>query len=364
MRMRIGNRSPRAGWVRLLIGGLLAVALGATAPSAEDCVGFNHTTVQSKLVNGRWKVVDGNHWILDFGSSQTNADRARDVIKFYKMTSICFIGRGVAPKPFMYFKVGAGYPVGSMAGQDALSFNPWNAWPHWTGSTWQVRDCGTVLADVGNNNALAWEVSNLMFYNRFRTKVFVGGRVDPGMTYFLVDQAYRPSISLAVTLRPQETSQWCWAASARMAMEYLGKSVSQCTQANDALSRSDCCNITMCPNPVANDPCVQPGWPNFAKYGFSSKGVNSALSWEDLWIQFACKRKPVAFAWAWVGGGGHMMVARGARVNADGSYMVQINDPWSPCTGGTRWITYATYVSQANSHTHMADIYDITNGGI
>ena len=365
MNMILQYKADRAGWARLALGAVFAAALAVATPApAEDCIPFNYNNVQSQLINGTWKVVDGNMWMMDFGTSQANANRARDVIKHYKMTSQCFIGRGVAPKPIMYYKVGSGFPKGSMSGQDGLDFNPWNAWPYWTGSSWQVRDCGVGVGDVGNDVNLAWDASNMIYYNHLRTKVYIGGRANAGMTYFLEDDAYRPSVSLPVTLRSQETSQWCWAASGKMAMEFLGKVVQECTQANDLFGRTDCCNIKLCPNPAGSEEaCVSPGWPQFAKYGFTSNTVNSAMSWEDLWTQFSCKRKPVAFSWAWVGGGGHMMIARGARVNADGSYMVQINDPLNPCAGNTRWITYDAYISQAGSYNHMSDIYDITKGG-
>jgi hypothetical protein len=44
----------------------------------EDCLGFNPDNVQAVNIGGRWKVVDGSHWILDFGTSQANAEKARD----------------------------------------------------------------------------------------------------------------------------------------------------------------------------------------------------------------------------------------------------------------------------------------------
>ena len=61
---------------------------------------------------------------------------------------------------------------------------------------------------------------------------------------------------LQVTLRPQKTGMWCWAASGQMVMEYLGKPVEQCIQANNRLNRSDCCKS---PTP---DECVMGGWPD------------------------------------------------------------------------------------------------------
>src|SRR5262245_40017709 len=69
--------------------------------------------------------------------------------------------------------------------------------------------------------------------------------------------------SQAVTLRPQETGMWCWAASGEMVMDFLGTNVSQCDEANKRFGRTDCCH-----NPVPNA-CINGGWPEFDKYGFT-----------------------------------------------------------------------------------------------
>ena len=157
---------------------------------------------------------------------------------------------------------------------------------------------------------------------------------------------------LAVELLPQQTSQWCWAASGEMIMKYLGTDISQCTQANYRFGQSNCC---ISPTPV---PCVKAGWPQFTHWGFNSNTTNSgtALSFIDLENQFAAN-DPVAFSWAWTGGGGHMMVARGIKKP---SQMVYINDPWAPNVGNVKWIAYSAYVSGSN-YNHLADIYNIIN---
>ena len=62
---------------------------------------------------------------------------------------------------------------------------------------------------------------------------------EPGSTVAGAECAPVPATSLAVTLRPQETGMWCWAASGEMVMEYLGRAVSQCTQANDEFGRTN-----------------------------------------------------------------------------------------------------------------------------
>ena len=165
----------------------------------------------------------------------------------------------------------------------------------------------------------------------------------------------RPVIaSLNVTLRPQETSLWCWAASGEMVMEFLGKSVSQCDEANKRFGYTNCCNS---PTPSA---CVNGGWPEFDKYGFTFKTTsNAALNWSEVKNQIYCKSKPFAFTWHWPGGGGHMMVAFGYVTIGTAKY-VAVNDPGPPNIGDQYMITYDYYVSSTGDHTHWNDYYDVT----
>lgn len=171
-----------------------------------------------------------------------------------------------------------------------------------------------------------------------------------------------PISNLPVTLHSQETSMWCWAASGQMVMDYLGNNVAQCTQANNRFNRTDCpCNQCGA-NPVQNPPCVIGGWPEFGDYGFTfQRTSDNALSWTELTEELSrgprCGRTPVAFSWHWNGGGGHMMVVTG-YLNLLGQRFVVIHDPWGPCTGDTRVITYAAYVSGGH-YTHWDDFYEI-----
>ena len=163
----------------------------------------------------------------------------------------------------------------------------------------------------------------------------------------------QPLKSLAVPMKAQETAYWCWAAVGEMCMDFLGTDVSQCDQANKRFGRTDCCNS---PTP---GPCLNGGWPEFAKYNFTfSQTTNTALSWSQLTEQIYCKEKPVAFVWHWDGGGGHIQVARGYATLDSGSY-VFVNDPMPTNLGTTRIITYSAYVS-GPGYTHWDDFYDIT----
>lgn len=179
--------------------------------------------------------------------------------------------------------------------------------------------------------------------------LFVGGCCYPNV-----------SESLSVTLHPQETNSWCWAASGQMVMDYLGHDVSQCTQANNRFGRNDCCN-----SPVPNA-CVRGGWPEFSKYGFTSIHTSdAALSWDDLKKEISrsnsCGNRPFCFTWHWTNGGGHMMTAIGYKsLSLLGMTLnfVEVNDPWPPNVGTHKWISYSSYVS-GDDHTHWDDYYQV-----
>jgi broad specificity phosphatase PhoE len=94
-------------WVRtlkMLMIGLSLIGLVASKalsqPVTEDCIGFQATNLKIKLFNNRWKIVDGNHWILDFGGNKAEADKALWVITTYGYDQQCFIGR---PGPSMTY---------------------------------------------------------------------------------------------------------------------------------------------------------------------------------------------------------------------------------------------------------------------
>src|SRR6185295_17636717 len=130
---------------------------------------------------------------------------------------------------------------------------------------------------------------------------------------------------IPVKLHPQETDAWCWAASGEMIMDYLGRQVPQCEQANKALGRDDC-SCTECSRPIQDAACVAGGWPEFFRYGFRyERTSNRALSWAQLKREISHDR-PVAFSWHLGGYGGHMMVAVGFFVR-DGVRYVEVLDP-------------------------------------
>src|SRR5262245_11148967 len=87
--------------------------------------------------------------------------------------------------------------------------------------------------------------------------------------------------SVSATLRAQEQSNWCWAASGQMIMNFLGVNVTQCQEANQRSGRTDCCS-----NPGG---CNFTGWPEFAANGFVfDLTSDTALTWAQVRSQIFC----------------------------------------------------------------------------
>lgn len=74
----------------------------AGAMPGEDAIAFDPEGVVAQQSGGQWIVTDGSSRMLDFGTNETNAVRAVEVIKRYRFTRQCFVGR---PHPgMMYFR--------------------------------------------------------------------------------------------------------------------------------------------------------------------------------------------------------------------------------------------------------------------
>ena len=98
------------------------IVFSKTLPFDEDCIRFNPMTAEVKQINGRWKIVDGNHWMFDFLSDEAEARGSLAVIKHYSMAQSCFIGR---PHPsFLYLLVSGRPPEGPKMGESCNEFVP------------------------------------------------------------------------------------------------------------------------------------------------------------------------------------------------------------------------------------------------
>lgn len=149
-------------------------------PIAEDCVSFNPATTTVSNIDGRWKVVDGSHWLFDFGDNKAEALQTLRIIKYYKMNSSCFVGR---PDPsFSYLLVNGRAPQGSMTGEDCVSFNPNTINVTNINGSWKIVDGNHWLFDFGSAENEARTAYEIIKKYGFTRSCFVG-RPDASFQY-------------------------------------------------------------------------------------------------------------------------------------------------------------------------------------
>lgn len=176
--------------------------------------------------------------------------------------------------------------------------------------------------------------------------------------------------SFDVPLIGQMAQNWCWAASAQMAMQALGApedSVRQEDQAGRSFLTPEQCYSNACAEPPGRTSatCAFGGFPQFYKFGFDSEvtPLYRPLTWSELWQELGCKR-PVVFAREDLDSGqrsgiGHMVVATSAGI-ADNGPWIAVNDPAPPCQGSKRSETYDEYRG-GTSKAHWIDYYSLRN---
>jgi len=79
-----------------------SIAITRAQDPKEDCIGFNPDRIQVQYIRGRWKIVEGNHWIMDFGYKYNEAVLSLQIIRKYRFDQICYVGRPGAS--MTYFK--------------------------------------------------------------------------------------------------------------------------------------------------------------------------------------------------------------------------------------------------------------------
>ncbi len=168
-------------WTRKVAAASVAQPLKPLRPSGTgDCVRFDPATVSIHQVKGNWKIVDGDHWLFDFGPSQAAAHQSLNVIRHYRMDRLCFIGR---PDPlFSYLLAKGGSPSGAMAGEDCVAFDPKTITVSKLQGSWKIVSGRRWLFDFGQSQTEARQALAAIRRYGFSQSCFVG-RPDADFTY-------------------------------------------------------------------------------------------------------------------------------------------------------------------------------------
>jgi hypothetical protein len=154
--------------------------LGARPSVSEDCVGFNPSTAKLAYISNHWKIVDGSHWMFDFGNNKSEAQKTLNIIKHYGMTDSCFVGRPQAS--FQYMRVNSHAPSGAYPGEDCISFNPNTIAVKKVNGRWKIVDGNHYMFDFGNKGAEAKQAFAIIKKYGFSKSCFVG-RPNPSFEY-------------------------------------------------------------------------------------------------------------------------------------------------------------------------------------
>jgi hypothetical protein len=153
----------------------------------EDCLPFNRSQVGVIQAGGRWKVAEGgSHWMIDTGTSKSEAERIVEIINHYDLSKMCFVGRPRCDdvKPMMYWLNDSGQaPSGSLSGEDCIPFDPDNLAVVEIAGRWKVVEGSHWILDFGSGEGNAIAALHFIRKHQFDQICFVG-RPDASVTYF------------------------------------------------------------------------------------------------------------------------------------------------------------------------------------
>jgi hypothetical protein len=128
---------------------------------------------------------------------------------------------------------------------------------------------------------------------------------------------------LAFNMQHQQESNWCWAATATSVAHFYdaGSTWSQCTVANQQLSRTDCCGSGA--GGACNVP--QPGDGPLQVVGHFDHWLPGTSDYPTVRGQIDVAR-PLCVRIGWAGGGGHFVAITGYHATASGQWL-HVDDP-------------------------------------
>lgn len=162
----------------------LLLIISSLAFAAEDCVSFNYNSANVQQIAGDWKIVDGSHAMFSFGTKEADARKSLEIIKAYRMSQSCFVGR---PDPsFTYLLTGSVAPSGNLlAGEDCIAFNANAVDVRYfeSSKSWKLIQGDMWIVDFGDKKQEAYDSLNIVRKYAFNQQCFVK-RPNPKFAYW------------------------------------------------------------------------------------------------------------------------------------------------------------------------------------
>jgi cathepsin L len=142
----------------------------------DDCSPFTTDQARVLQVGGQWKVRSGNHTVANF-TSRDDADKALGVIRHYRLTRQCYLGR--PDWTFTYFLAGAATPRGAYTGESCTRFDLASLDVDKDGPAWKLRDGNQHIKKFDREDD-AWMAFAYLRRHAFDHQCSVGG----GFVYY------------------------------------------------------------------------------------------------------------------------------------------------------------------------------------
>jgi hypothetical protein len=151
----------------------------------QNCTCFEPAHLASASNDGRLRLVEGDKWLLDFGSKSQEIEQAVKTIKHFGFTELCTLGKGSNGSPQMqYFLVNGAAPSGSgLTGEDAISFDLTKVKAEQIKGTWKITEGDHWMLDFGTDEEAAKHAEEVIHHYGFTNECFVG-RPNAPMMYF------------------------------------------------------------------------------------------------------------------------------------------------------------------------------------
>lgn len=164
-----------------VIAGVTSWSNGPCCNAARDCISFDGCCLEIRVnADGSTTLLDGNHAVKSAPNVEEGL-RILEIMEHYNIDQHCFVGR---PDPSLTFLLSNGQsPVGAIAGEDCLSFNPNNIEVRLFNGRWKIMEGNMIMLDFANNRQEAEDAKCFIQQYGFTQQCFVG-RPYPSLEYF------------------------------------------------------------------------------------------------------------------------------------------------------------------------------------
>jgi hypothetical protein len=158
-------------------------ANSANAISLEDIVPLDWRDVRIQRDGNEWKLMHGNYLLANFGPHESDARQALDVVRYYRFTEHCLLGR---PTPsFCYFLVNGQAPHGIRFGANGNSFRPNMLRVQHYGKQFYLAEGNRVLLSFGERGEDAQQALKIIQEHHFDCLCRIGPPGTAAFTYLV-----------------------------------------------------------------------------------------------------------------------------------------------------------------------------------